>query len=296
MNIVRPPGELGWSSMILTAMEHSPTPRIITLTTDFGLADHYVGSMKGVILARCRTAQIVDITHQIPAFSIYAGAYALAQAAPCFPADTINVSVIDPGVGTERRAVAVKALGQIFISPDNGLLTLITRMDPSFEAHEITRTDLMRPNPSSTFHGRDIFAPVAAAVAEQNLVVADLGPAVTALQLLPDMEAREARPGLWHGRILSVDSFGNAITNFRADAAGRVASKPFELAGETFKISDFRPTFGAAEPALGFAYRGSSGFLEIGINQGNAARQFGISPGDRVILKLPAAPDRGTIE
>jgi len=282
--------------MILTAMEHSPPPRIITFTTDFGLADHYVGSMKGVILACCPTAQVVDITHQIPAFSIYAGAYALAQAAPCFPLGTIHVSVVDPGVGTTRRALAVEALGQIFISPDNGLLTLIAGMDPNFKAHEITRSDLMRPNPSSTFHGRDVFAPVAAAVAQQNLAVADLGPAVIDLYLLPNMEAQQTKSNLWHGRILSVDGFGNAITNFRTSDAPWIASEPFELAGKAFSINKFRATFGAAEPTVGFAYHGSSGFLEIGINQESAARRFGVAPGDQVSLKLLTRPDRGTID
>src|SRR5581483_10205191 len=128
---------------------------IVTFTTDFGLADHYAGTMKGVLLSRCPEARLVDISHEIPPFSIHAGAYAIDQAAPYFPPRTVHVVVIDPGVGTARRAVLLEALGQYFIAPDNGVLSMIAARDKNWRAFEIANPALWASSPSSTFHGRD---------------------------------------------------------------------------------------------------------------------------------------------
>src|SRR4051794_20953941 len=138
---------------------------VITLTTDFGVQDHYVASMKGVILSVNPATPIVDITHEIPPFSILSGAYAIAQASPCFPPNTVHVVVVDPGVGTARRPILLQAGGQIFVAPDNGVLSMVANGEAEAQCFEIRRRDLMRPEVSSTFHGRDIFAPVGAAVA-----------------------------------------------------------------------------------------------------------------------------------
>src|SRR5436305_104946 len=164
--------------MILSAAASMKPGAPVTLTTDFGLTDHYVGTMKGVILRVCPGATIVDITHQIQPFSIYAGAYAIRQAAPYFPGGTVHVVVVDPGVGTARRPIVIKALDQFFIAPDNGVLTSIMAADHQARCYEITRTDLMLPSPSATFHGRDVFAPVAAAIAAGIVTPDEVGPSV----------------------------------------------------------------------------------------------------------------------
>jgi S-adenosylmethionine hydrolase len=261
------------------------TPPIITLTTDFGVQDHYAGAMKGVILSRCPQAQITDITHGITPFSLYAGAYAIAQAAPLFPPGAIHVVVVDPGVGTDRKPLLVEFQEQFFIAPDNGVLSLALARGGDSTAREITNRELWLPQPSSTFHGRDIFAPVAAALAGGITRPVDVGPILDSIQQLPGLNPVEGRRGLWHGRILSVDRFGNVITNFRAPT-GR-----FSLAIGQRVITELRQSFGGAAPDLLFAYVGSSGYLEVAMNQGNAAQILETSAGDTIVLRL-----RDTIE
>ncbi len=189
---------------------------LLTLTTDFGLRDHYVGTMKGVILSRCPEAHIVDISHGVPPFSLWTGAYTIDQAAPYFPAGTIHVVVVDPGVGTTRRAILAEAIGQQFIAPDNGVLSMILARDPGAVVREITNQELFLPAVSATFHGRDIFAPVAASVACGRARPEEVGPILTAVERLPNVEPVQQANGDWVGTVLSVDHFGNVITNFRA--------------------------------------------------------------------------------
>src|SRR5581483_11742407 len=217
---------------------------ILTLTTDFGLADHYAGTMKGVLLSRCPDARIVDISHEVPPFSIYAGAYTIGQAAPYFPAGTVHVVVVDPGVGTARKAVLVEALGQRFIAPDNGVLSMILARDKNARMHEITNEDLWMDSRSSTFHGRDIFAPVAAAVASGEAEPSDVGPQLTRIELLADLEPEQREDGVWAGKVLSVDHFGNVITNFEAATFPLIASRQFSIGAGDKEISAFRKTFG----------------------------------------------------
>ncbi len=152
---------------------------IITLTTDFGLSDHYVGTMKGVILSRCPQIVIVDITHDLPAFSILAGAYTISQAARFFPPGTIHVIVVDPGVGTCRKPILAEAAGHLFIAPDNGVLTLILAEDKQAVVREITNRAFWRHSPSETFHGRDIFAPAAAVIASGAETAENAGPVLS---------------------------------------------------------------------------------------------------------------------
>src|SRR5271165_3646940 len=165
-------------------MKTSLTAPIITLTTDFGLSNHYVGVMKGVILSICPLAQIVDITHEIPAYNVLAGAYAIQQAAPFFPAETIHIVVVDPGVGTTRRGLLADSRDQYFIAPDNGVLSFILGGNPNAVIREITNSDLWLKRVSATFHGRDIFAPVAAAIGAGKAKPKDAGARVEAPILL----------------------------------------------------------------------------------------------------------------
>lgn len=257
---------------------------LITLITDFGLEDHYTGTMKGVILSGCPEARLVDITHQVPPFSIHAGAYQLAQAAPFFPPGTIHVVVVDPGVGSERRAILVEAHEQLFIAPDNGVLTLAVEHDEKRVVRELRNPALWRPVPSATFHGRDIFAPAAAALASGKASASDTGPVLTGMILLPDLCATPADAHTWQGIVLSVDHFGNVVTNFRAVEFLARLTNGFLLAAGSAEISTFRTTFSDAAANEIFVYAGSSGYLEIGMNQGPAARRLGILTGDRIRL------------
>lgn len=264
-------------------------PPIITLTTDFGLTDHYVGVMQGVLLSRCPQASLVDITHEIAPFSLYGGAFAVDQAAPYFPAGTIHLVVVDPGVGTARKPLMIEALGQIFIAPDNGVLSLVAARDQNLRARELANRDLWLPSPSHTFHGRDIFAPVAAALASGSAQVMDVGPEIEFIQLLPDLEPVQQEQGVWRGKVLSVDRFGNVITNFKA---AKFKNK-FSLRIGSREVRKFRQTFGEgpthargeSHENLCFAYEGSSGYVEIGMNRRSAAASLRASPGDSVTLR-----------
>lgn len=259
---------------------------LVTLTTDFGLADHYVGTMKGVLLSRCPGVRIADISHEIAPFSIYSCAYTIDQAAPYFPRGTIHVIVVDPGVGTARKPLLVEALGQYFIAPDNGVLSMIIGRDTKAKAREITNRGLWLSSPSSTFHGRDIFAPVAAALASSTANAEKVGPILARIDLLPDLDARQTKPGQWQGKLLSIDRFGNAITNFSIAAFSGLASSRFNLRVGTRRITRFQPTFGNAPTGLCFAYFGSSGYIELAVKEQSAAALLKAVPGDPVTLRL----------
>lgn len=259
---------------------------IITLTTDFGLADYYVGTMKGVLLSRCPEAQLIDISHEIPPFSIYSAAYAIDQAARYFPPRTVHLIVVDPGVGTPRKALCVEALGQFFVAPDNGVLSLIVQRDPNAQARELAKRNLWLESPSSTFHGRDIFAPVAAAIASGSVKPEDVGPIVAHIEMLAGLEPQQIESGTWAARILSIDHFGNAITNLKASEFGHIASAPFLLSAGTQRVNTFCKTFGEAPRSLCFAYFGSSGYIELGMNQQSASALLAVAPGDSIILKI----------
>jgi S-adenosyl-L-methionine hydrolase (adenosine-forming) len=243
-----------------------------------------VGTMKGVILSRCPAAQIIDISHGIAKFSILAGAYAIVQAAPYFPAGAVHVVVIDPGVGTERKALVVEACGQLFVGPDNGVFSFVFARDPNAFAREISNPALRLPEQSSTFHGRDIFAPAAAFLAAGNALVADAGQAVHSPVLLPNLAPQQIAENAWNGLVVSVDHFGNVITNFPAAQFGTALHNAFHLALGSGKVTSARRSFGDAPQALLFAYIGSSGFIEVGANQSDAGRELGVRPGDGVRL------------
>jgi S-adenosylmethionine hydrolase len=256
-----------------------PTP-LITLTTDFGLADHYVGAMKGVILSRCPNATIVDVTHQIPPFSLYAGAYAIAQVAPYFPPHTVHVIVVDPGVGTARKPILARAAGHCFVCPDNGVLSFIYASDPNAQVREIANRDLWLPRPSATFHGRDIFAPSAAAVA-CGLDLRHVGPVLARPEVLSGLAPRHAEAGIWHGRVLTIDRFGNVITNFLP-----LRGASYRLVSPTTSVTRFLTTFGEAGEGVCFWYAGSSGYLEIGMNHASAAVRLNLEPGMELAVQV----------
>jgi S-adenosylmethionine hydrolase len=255
-----------------------PQP-ILTLTTDFGASDHYVGAMKGVILGICPRAQIVDICHEVTPFAIAEGAYVIAQAYECFPKKTVHVVVVDPGVGTARRPILVEAAGQFFIGPDNGVLAMVY----SREKHKmrlIANDAYFRKPVSATFHGRDIFAPVAAHLAA-GVAPARMGKPIHDY-LQPDF-VRPQRTGerKWTGRVLKIDRFGNIVTNFRPPErtpealVARAVAPAFAVTIGRRKISKLVRTYAEAEPGELVLIVGSSGYLEISVNQGSAASHVG---------------------
>src|SRR5437763_3596576 len=200
---------------------------LITLTTDFGASDHFVGVMKGVILGIERRATIVDITHEIQPFEITEGAFVIAQAYRYFPRKTIHVIVVDPGVGSIRRPILAEMGGQYFVAPDNGVLSMIFSREQHKVRH-ITNDGYFLKPVSSTFHGRDIFAPVAAHLAS-GITPARFGRAIqNHLRLSFDKTQRTGKR-TWTGAILRVDRFGNLITNFHFDDFSSITSRPFEL-------------------------------------------------------------------
>lgn len=260
-----------------------PTPRI-TLTTDFGLLDHYVGVMKGVIATIAPDASVVDITHDIPPFMISEGAYVVGQTYPYFPAGTVHVAVVDPGVGSNRRAILLEAAGQFFVGPDNGVFSFVlSRAD--WRCRELNQERFFRPAVSATFHGRDIFAPVAAHLAA-GAPPAELGPVIdNPYQLSLAKPVRAARR-IWMGTVLKVDRFGNLITNFPAADFSELSQTPFRMTVGLSQVDYLTPNYAVApigEPVL---IAGSAGFYEVIANQASAAKILGVGSGTPLELTI----------
>ncbi len=255
---------------------------IITLTTDFGFRDPYVAAMKGILRTLCPAVLIDDLTHEIPPRNLLEAALFIEQAAPCFPQNAIHVVVVDPGVGTSRLPIVVQAGGQYFVCPDNGLLALYLRTHALEAAHIIENPAYMRPAISATFHGRDVFAPAAAHLAN-GIPAASFGPPLDTLGLLRIPEAAQLRDGGIQGEVIHVDRFGNCITNIvqamMPAPAARIVSLPNGLpaahAATYQSIPEGRP---------GFLF-GSSGRLEIALRNDNAHKALGIGIGAPITVR-----------
>jgi hypothetical protein len=257
---------------------------IITLTSDFRLRDPYVAEMKAVILSISPSVAIVDITHEIEKFNVRMGAYILASASSYFPKGTIHVAVVDPGVGTKRRSVLMQISGSFYVGPDNGLLVLAAKNRSVEHIYEIANRKLMLPRVSSTFHGRDVFAPVAAHLAN-GMLPANFGPEVRNI-VMPEFARIAERKDMLVGEVLHVDNFGNIITNFGEPELAQIRTKTavkLKLKSVGLKLKLCR-AYADVNPHEPLAIVGSHDFLEISINQGNAAEIFKIHDGDRVIL------------
>jgi S-adenosylmethionine hydrolase len=264
----------------------------IALITDFGTQDSYVGVMKGVIAKICPTTQTIDITHGLPPQDLYAARFTLLSAYPYMPPGTVYLVVVDPGVGTQRRAVAVQTSQGILVGPDNGVLSGVWQSDSQREqgilkAVELTNMDYWRsPHPSTTFHGRDIFAPAAAHLAN-GVPMDDLGTRIDPQSLIGlPLQAPVATAKGWTGAVQYIDRFGNAATTIPANMVTandwRVTVGDRTLAGGQ--------TYGDVLPGQGLALVGSHGFVELAVNQGSAQRQFGLAVGNRVELTLHPNP------
>jgi S-adenosylmethionine hydrolase len=260
-----------------------PAP-LITLTTDFGSSDHFVGVLKGVILGICPTARIVDITHEAPAYETAQAAFLLAQAYRYFPPKTVHVAIVDPGVGTARRPLLVEAAGQFFIGPDNGVLAMVYS-GISHRARHITAEKYFLKPVSRTFHGRDIFAPVAAHLAG-GVRPAAFGKRIEDhLKIAFDKPQRTAKR-TYSGAVLHIDRFGNMVTNFHSSDFPDLSLNAFDMAVGTRTISRFALTYASGDPGEVFVILGSSGYYEIAANQGSASKLLGCDVGAPCELTL----------
>jgi len=260
---------------------------VITLTTDFGLKDPYVASMKGVILSLAPEARIVDISHEVPPQGIVEGGFTLACAFPHFPKGTIHVLVVDPGVGTSRRLLLARTENHFFLAPDNGALGLVFDVEPPREIREISAIHYSRPEVSPTFHGRDILAPAAARLARGTLAshLGDPTQEFVPSPLPPPEPLEGSRLRL---RVITADRFGNLILNLRQqqyhELAGASSGERFSLEIASRRISRLVRTYGEAAPRELVALFNSSGYVEVAVREGSAARTLACGAGAEAIL------------
>jgi len=273
---------------------------VVALLTDFGTVDPFVGVMKGVILARCPTAQVVDLTHAIPAQRVYEGAFWLERSAPHFGKGTIFVAVVDPGVGTARRALVAGAAGRLFVGPDNGVLAPALQRDPAAVVHAIDPIQLGLSVASYTFHGSDVFAPVAAELAAGRLDVTDLGPRVHDWETGAFPEA-VVTGDVVTGEVVTVDRFGNLMTNLDVrwlaqiatpSRAARASEPPF--AGVDYDALTvhlgalalpLHRTYADVSDGQYVAVVGAFGVVEIARRNGDAATSLSMNRGEPVTVR-----------
>jgi S-adenosyl-L-methionine hydrolase (adenosine-forming) len=262
-----------------------PNP-IITLTTDYGTSDHLAGVLKGVILRIVPDATVIDINHHVTPFDILDGALSIAAAYSYFPPRTIHVVIVDPGVGTARRPILVTAGQQYLIAPDNGVLSVIYDREPTITVRHITAEHYFLNPASNTFHGRDVFAPVAAWLAK-TYQTEPFGEEITDYVRFALPRPKPADSVL-KGVVLRVDAFGNLMTNFTSDDLPQPAltEGKIKLQAGGKSVERLAQNFAEGAPGEPIAILGSSGFLEISVNRGHAARLLGLSRGAEITLDL----------
>ncbi|HWS98905.1 MAG TPA: SAM-dependent chlorinase/fluorinase [Pyrinomonadaceae bacterium] len=246
---------------------------LITLLTDFGTADYFVGAMKGVILSINAEAVVVDITHEVAPQDVLEGAFTLGAACVSFPPGTIHVAVVDPGVGSARRGILVAGGGQYFVGPDNGLFSFVYERDPSARVFHLTNEKYFGPRVSATFHGRDVFAPAAAALSN-GVAPEEFGEEIEDFVRLPGLRPRRAGDGTIEAAVIHVDRFGNCVTNLTpAELDEETLAAGARLAINGRVITSFRRFFSEETDAPGelFATWGSAGYLEIAAYRASAA-------------------------
>jgi S-adenosyl-L-methionine hydrolase (adenosine-forming) len=274
------------------------SPPIITLLTDFGTEDYFVGAMKGVMLSRCPEAVIVDITHAIAPQDVPAGAFMLNAVYFNFPAGSIHVAVVDPGVGSDRRPILIEAADYLFVGPDNGLFSIVLDRFPAAKVRHLTNTSYFLPDRSSTFHGRDIFAPIAAALA-QGVQPGELGPIIRDPVRFGFAECEVLADGTITARVIHIDHFGNCVTNFAwKELKPLLVARPFCLRVKEYEIQKLLRSYSeaTAQPGAPFLIVGSVGFLEISVYRSSAARELKIVVGDSVQLEFRGSGSSGAVE
>ncbi len=269
--------------------------RIVTLLTDFGGADGYVGQMKGSLLRIAPECTIVDLSHEVPPQAVAAGAYLLETCHDAFPDGTVHVAVVDPGVGTPRRALAIETRRFVFIGPDNGLLSRAVGHDPVRRIHAIDVQRWRRPGTSVTFDGRDLFAPVAAWVC-RGIPIASLGPRVESIVSLDPTGPRTVAPGLFDVHVIYIDRFGNVTLDLRATellvwTVGETSSLVrFELLAAGQIVRGSAQTYADAQDENPFLLFNSAGYLEIACRDASASEALGLTIGDCLRLRVVDPP------
>jgi S-adenosyl-L-methionine hydrolase (adenosine-forming) len=259
--------------------------RIITMTSDFGLKDPYVAEMKAVILRVTPRTTIIDITHEITKFDIREGAFTLFSATPYFPKKTIHIAIVDPGVGSKRRAILIQTKQGFFVGPDNGLLILAAEKQGIEHIYLISNSKFMLSEVSNTFHGRDIFAPAAAHL-KKGAKPSEFGPEVTD-PIKPNFLRVKRQNDSLFGEILHIDSFGNIITNIEEKEITQDETRTVsvELTNNFLKIR-LGKNFSEVKPQEPIALIGSHGFLEVALNQASAAEKYHTKAGDKIVVAL----------
>jgi S-adenosylmethionine hydrolase len=264
------------------------TTRIVTLLTDFGEQDHYVAAMKGVMLSINANLHFVDITHQIPPQDIQSGAFSLGQAYAYFPGETIHVAVVDPGVGTERKALVARAGEQFFVAPDNGILSYVLDKETEARVYEVTADHYFRKPISATFQGRDVFAPVAGWLS-RDIHLDQFGSPYEQPVRLAVPRLAKLKGNLIQAAVLAVDRFGNLITNLTPEDLpfyGATGERPCKLLAAQREITSFHRTFAEGNPGDLFVVPGSTGYLEIVVRNGSAAATLNLGPGAMIGVVL----------
>ncbi|MEM3522663.1 MAG: SAM-dependent chlorinase/fluorinase [Candidatus Bathyarchaeia archaeon] len=252
--------------------------------SDFGLKDSYVSEMKAVILSICPNATLVDITHEISKYNIIEGAFILASTAPYFPNNTIHLAVVDPGVGSKRRPIIVKSKKHFYVGPDNGLLILAAKKDGIIKVYHIVNKEYIRKEISSTFHGRDIFAPVSAYLAN-GVKPEEIGVEIKDYEI-PEFVKPTIKNNSIELKVIHIDSFGNVITNLYKDQIKDIKLEfntklLLKVKGKKFKVK-FLNTYSNAKKKELLTLIGSHNFLEIAMNQGNASNKLKLKEGDSI--------------
>ena len=265
-----------------------PRKQVVTLITDFGDADHYVGVIKGVIAGINPEVEIIDICHQVNSYDIFDGAYSLAQSYRFFPVDTIHLVVVDPGVGTARRPILARTMNYKFVAPDNGVLSLIYEREESIEVRHITSDHYFLNPVSNTFHARDIFAPVVGWLS-RGVEVDKFGEPITDYAKFLSPKPKRVSDQLLKGVALRVDKFGNIITNISPEDVPQLFQEnppPFKIIINEQEITRLNLSYTMGKPSEIFAIVGSSGFLEICTNRGSAAKALNAGRGAEVGVML----------
>jgi S-adenosyl-L-methionine hydrolase (adenosine-forming) len=270
-----------------------PTQRLITFTTDFGVNDHFVGTMKGVIYQINPAAQIVDICNGVNSFDILDGALTIAQAYKYYPADTLHMVIVDPGVGSARRPLLVTTAKHIFLAPDNGVLSLVYEREERLSVRHITAEHYFLQPVSNTFHGRDVFAAVAGWMSK-GVEVAKFGDEITDFVRFGAPKPKPVNEKLLKGIVLKADRFGNLITNFTAHDVPQLFTEnppPFKIVIGKHEISKIKNNYAQGVPGELFGIMGSMGYLEISANRAAATRVIGVDKGTEVgiLFEVPVA-------
>jgi len=270
--------------------------QVVTLITDFGTTDHFVGSMKGVILSINPEVQIVDVCHQVASYDIFDASFTLAQSYRYFPPDTIHLVVVDPGVGTARRPLLARTMDYKFVAPDNGVLSLIYEREESIEVRHITSDHYFLNPVSNTFHGRDIFAPVVGWLSK-GVEVDKFGDPITDFAKFASPKPKRMGDNLIKGVALRVDKFGNIITNITPDDVPQLFAEnppPFRIVINQQEITRLNLAYSMGKPSEIFAIVGSSGFIEICTNRGSAAKALNANRGAEVGVVLGSPSSTAT--